>query len=450
MKRLLKSLVVVFILIVSITFTATSTASAASFTSLADDLKEIGMFRGTAAGYELDRQATRIEVAVMVVRLLGQEENAAAAYEAGTIAHPFTDVPGWAGHHVAYLYTNGLANGASATEFGSSDLCSAQMYCAYLLRALGYSDKDGGDFKYDEALAFAKQTGLADSVLLSDTFTRDSLVAVTYQALATNVKGGDDSLLSKLIKSGAVDAASAENISRKIAIYDKLNETSKNFNDYSSYEGDMTMDMSMSMNDQTITMSDMSTSMKIITTDTSIEAEIIINVQDASTGIDLTISEWMKDGWLYISDGTNKSKMKMDYNEMLRMVRESSLSNDTFPIYYYAELAEDSAGGETNYTLSILPEYLTSAVEALVDQPSFHTQEGNVKYNKVTESFKLDQNGMLKSISMMIDISMSDTETGDVTAVISGDMTIKSIGKTVIKFPDFSDFKETATGLEEA
>ena len=68
------------------------TASASDFDAVADDLSAIGMFRGTAGGYELDRAPTRSEAAIMLVRLYGAEDAAKAAYEAGEIRHPFTDV----------------------------------------------------------------------------------------------------------------------------------------------------------------------------------------------------------------------------------------------------------------------------------------------------------------------------------------------------------------------
>lgn len=65
----------------------------------ANKLKEIGVFKGTDSGFELDREPTRIESAVMFVRLLGAElEAMEKKYE-----HPFTDVPEWATDHVGYL-----------------------------------------------------------------------------------------------------------------------------------------------------------------------------------------------------------------------------------------------------------------------------------------------------------------------------------------------------------
>ena len=88
MKRFLTSLVTVLLL----TMALTVAASASDFDAAAKDLSAIGVFRGTEAGFELDRAPTRSEAAIMLVRLYGAEEQAAADYEAGTISHPFTDV----------------------------------------------------------------------------------------------------------------------------------------------------------------------------------------------------------------------------------------------------------------------------------------------------------------------------------------------------------------------
>ena len=48
-------------------------AAAADYISCADHLKDLGLFQGTAQGYELDRAPTRGEAAAMLVRLLGEE-----------------------------------------------------------------------------------------------------------------------------------------------------------------------------------------------------------------------------------------------------------------------------------------------------------------------------------------------------------------------------------------
>lgn len=176
MKRILTILAATLLL----TAAMAGTASASSYDSVAEELSAIGVFRGTAGGFELDRAPTRSEAAIMLVRLYGAEDEAKAAYEAGEISMPFTDVSETAAPSVAWLYSQGITNGTSATTFGASSPCSAKMYCAFLLRALGY--EDGVDFLYADTLDFAMLHGLFNlSMLDAAPFLRDDLAAVTYQ-----------------------------------------------------------------------------------------------------------------------------------------------------------------------------------------------------------------------------------------------------------------------------
>ena len=62
----------------------------------------------------------------MLVRLYGAEDEAKTAYEAGEISMPFTDVSETAAPSVAWLYSQGITNGTSATTFGASSPCSAK------------------------------------------------------------------------------------------------------------------------------------------------------------------------------------------------------------------------------------------------------------------------------------------------------------------------------------
>ena len=97
-------------------------AGAANFTSSADRLHEVGLFQGTgttasgAPQYDLDRDPTRAEAAVMLVRLLGKEADAKAL----TYTAPFTDLEGWEAPYVQYLYDNKLTTGATATSASSA------------------------------------------------------------------------------------------------------------------------------------------------------------------------------------------------------------------------------------------------------------------------------------------------------------------------------------------
>ena len=183
----------------------TASAFAADDTSCAAHLEELGLFRGTEQGYELDRAPTRAEAAVMLVRLLGAEA------EAQTLEYtaPFTDLEGWEAPYVQYLYGNGLTTGASQTTFEPEGACSAQMYAAFLLRALGYTEA-AGDFTYADAVANAQACGVYDpAVIDTANFLRGDAAEASYTALSVTPKGGAGTLLDQLVQGGAVDAQAA-------------------------------------------------------------------------------------------------------------------------------------------------------------------------------------------------------------------------------------------------
>ena len=206
MNRILKTLFIgVFLLCV-----VYSGASAAHFESAAEELAEIGIFRGTSGGsFELDRAPTRSEAAIMLTRLYGAEEEAIEAYSTGAISHPFTDVSVLSSPYVAWLYTEGILKGTSATTFSASQPCTLQNYVVFLLRALGY--KDGIDFQYADALSFSKKTGLSNPYIFSKCqvegqhFLRDDLARLTWQALYMDKNGGETWLLQSLVESKSLE-----------------------------------------------------------------------------------------------------------------------------------------------------------------------------------------------------------------------------------------------------
>ena len=64
-------------------------------------LCDLGLFRGTENGFELEKPMTRAEAAAMLTRLLGAEQEALTTER----EHPFTDVPQWADPYVGWLLT---------------------------------------------------------------------------------------------------------------------------------------------------------------------------------------------------------------------------------------------------------------------------------------------------------------------------------------------------------
>lgn len=197
----------------------TASAFAADYTNCADALHDMGLFQGTEQGYDLDREPTRAEAAAMLVRLLGKEAEAKEL----TYTAPFTDLKDWQKPYVQYLYENGLVNGTSAASFSPQRACTAQMYAAFLLRALGYDDP--ADFTYAEAVAAAKELGIYDTGVIKMTdyhaaFLRDDVAAASYTALSVSPKGEDGTLLDKLTAEQSIDAAAAKPYQKLLADYE--------------------------------------------------------------------------------------------------------------------------------------------------------------------------------------------------------------------------------------
>ena len=204
MKKFIQVLIVCVLFISTIGLT---TVQAEDYEDYAVKLSKLGVFKGTGSGFELDRAPTRIEAAVMFVRLLGAEQEALNK----NYKHPFGDVT-WGHEYVGYLYTKGLTKGTSATTFGSTDIINAKSYMTFILRALGYSDS-AGDFSWNEALEFALNNKLIDESVYNEmntgAFYRGHLAKISYLALMMPVKDEKEILAKKLVDIGAIDMATA-------------------------------------------------------------------------------------------------------------------------------------------------------------------------------------------------------------------------------------------------
>ena len=163
----------------------------------ASALKSLGLFKGvTDTEFDLGRSPTRAEALVMLIRLLGKEDEALS----GEWKHPFTDA-GWADKYIGYAYENGLTNGVSDTLFGSGNSANANMYLTFVLRSLGYSDKNG-DFSWDSPFDLAGSVNITTDNLALDNFLRGDVVLISVNALEAKMKGSDQTLASRLIKAG--------------------------------------------------------------------------------------------------------------------------------------------------------------------------------------------------------------------------------------------------------
>lgn len=176
-------------------------------------LYDLGLLKGTGSAFseadlELSRNATRTEICITVVRMLGMEEK--AAYQQN--GHPFLDVPTWGSAAVGWLYENYLVNGVGETYFGARDTATVQQFSTMLLRVLGYNDA-AGDFTYDNAVRTAIEKGLlAAGAEMRYELLRSEMIDMCYKALRTPIKNSKRLLIRKLCDGRAVDEAKAKSL----------------------------------------------------------------------------------------------------------------------------------------------------------------------------------------------------------------------------------------------
>lgn len=172
------------------------------YDNYAQALHSLSLFKGTGTGYRLDRESTRMEAVIMLVRLMGQASQASSYTGTAT----FLDIPEWATNYAAFAQDSKYISGYSSTRFGAEEIVTSYEYFSFLLRALGY--KDNVDFVWTEADQFALNIGIVP--YLPDTFNRDFIAYASFNALTQVLNGGEMTLAQKLIYEGVITEAEYE------------------------------------------------------------------------------------------------------------------------------------------------------------------------------------------------------------------------------------------------
>lgn len=195
---------------------AFATGSDTSSTAHADKLYALHLFRGTGTDedgspiYSLERTPTRLQGLIMMIRFLGEEEEALSS----PVDSPFTDVSGEGEAYVSYAYRRGVTKGTSSSTFTPGATLSANAYLAFLLRAMGYSEADG-DYTWAEIVPFAVSLGIVTAADAADMeangLNRGDMVDLSYHALTSPVKGGETTLAQFLLEKGVFTAEEGRN-----------------------------------------------------------------------------------------------------------------------------------------------------------------------------------------------------------------------------------------------
>lgn len=402
MKKFYKSIIVGAALSAAVAVNA----SAADFTNCADALNQMGLFKGTETGYQLDRAPTRGEAATMLVRLLGKETEALEK----NYQTPFTDVQDWAKPYVGWLYENKLTSGTSDTTYSTNSVCTAQMYSTFLLRTLGYSDTaTNPDFTYANAIDFAEQKGVIDiGNCDEDNFLRDHVVAMSYTALATEPKDAKyDNLLDKLVADGAIDSAKAKPYQDMFDLYDEYAQLIEKNSATTNMEADVKMTMDMKMNDVSVMNMDMDSKISMLMnleqmdkSKFSVVGSTKINMSGALVGqetdvnMNTDINAYYTDGVYYVNTAGQKIKMPMSFDEMLSSVDIQALSKKE-PISSIDTLSKQADG---TYNVSYSAGYINSTIDSLFAQLGMTTDDLEMSMDKIDMTIT-PENGLIKGMT---------------------------------------------------
>ena len=166
----------------------------------ADLLYLAGMFKGTGTNadgtprYDLNRSATRTEALVMLIRMLGKEEEALAA----ELISPLTDVPNWASAYVGYAYYKGITKGVSEDKFGSDQIVTAQQYATFMMRCLALDE--GTDYTFKTAISDFNALKGTRYTSEPSVFTRGDMVKMSLNTLALTNKSSNLALIQHIGK----------------------------------------------------------------------------------------------------------------------------------------------------------------------------------------------------------------------------------------------------------
>lgn len=196
----------------------------------ADNLYSMGLFKGVGVkadktpDFALDREPTRQEAVVLLIRLLGKEDKALSEKNVA----PFDDVQDWAMPYVGYAYKNGLAKGVDDRKFGAQNPTASYMFITFVLRALGY--EDGKDFSWLSPWDLSDQIGLVKGkyTFSTEKFTRGDAAIISNEALGMKINGSDPekTLYEYLLEEGAIETVNVNGDENEDLIQSIINEAS--------------------------------------------------------------------------------------------------------------------------------------------------------------------------------------------------------------------------------
>lgn len=206
LKKLIVSAVVLLAVVAVVTVGSAIAAEQSSVKSETQIVGDLGILLGDGDGLTdeyLNKPTTRLQAAIMFLRLKGLEADAMAF--AGTDNFADANLVGKGGQAVlAYLKANSQLGwmGSGNNLFDPMSEITAQQFYKVMLEALGY--KAGMDFEYADTIAFAGQNGLS-RVADVEQFKNINIATAAIEVLNSQIKDGEKTLATVLSEQKVLD-----------------------------------------------------------------------------------------------------------------------------------------------------------------------------------------------------------------------------------------------------
>ncbi len=201
MKKIIFSVMLVFALLFNVISVEANEND--TYIEAGEYLKDLGLVTGDSSGsLNEDENLTRAESVVIMLRILGKEEE---AKNYNFYLSPFSDVPmnKWYAPYIIYAKDNNLVNGVSETEFNPKGKVNSKQLVTMFLRAAGYS----ADWKKEDIMAKGKAYGLLKGLNQVNNGKADSVRGEAFVIFANAIElpmnpenGEKTCVLAKILK----------------------------------------------------------------------------------------------------------------------------------------------------------------------------------------------------------------------------------------------------------
>lgn len=185
-------------------------------TGSVDTLNKLDIVKGDSTGFNLEGELKRSEAAVVIIRLLGKEDEVLKNSEMYAVKAIFNDVEpsDWFAPYVGYAVQEGIIDGFADHTFLPNHSVTEKAMVKLVLSVVGYEyNKDyRWDNIYQKAFEFGIFTDESYKTKIRDNiaYTRGDAFDLTRTVLESKVKGKEVSLIESWVEAGRVSKKSVE------------------------------------------------------------------------------------------------------------------------------------------------------------------------------------------------------------------------------------------------